>query len=316
MDKFVLTITLNAAIDKTYVVNNFTLDRVHRPQEMKSVAGGKGINVARVCKTLGKPSLASGFVGGHNGRFIENHLRMEGIPFDFVRVKGESRLCIAIVDLLNKTQTEVNEWGPPVGEKEARRLERKVKELLPGATFLVFCGSAPPGTPPDIFARLTRLARDFSVPAILDTSGELLREGLGAHPFMVKPNLRELEYLVGRDLNDEGDVMEAMRAISDKAEIVVVTLGREGAIMLVEGDFIYTPGLEVPFVSAVGSGDSFLAGFICGLLDKRSLEDCLRLANACGAANVMVVGAGMARREDIEELFKRATCQPLRASRV
>jgi len=309
MEKYVLTITLNAAVDKTYVVNNFTLDRVHRPQEMKSVAGGKGINVARVCKTLGKPSLASGFIGGHNGRFIENHLKMEGIPYDFVRVKGESRLCIAIVDLINKTQTEVNEWGPPVGEREARRLERKVKELLPNASFLVFCGSAPPGTPPDIFARLTRLAKEFEVPAILDTSGELLRLGLEAHPFMVKPNIRELEYLVEGDLNDEDDVIEAMRAISDKAEIVVVTMGKEGAIMLAEGRIIYTPGLDVPFVSAVGSGDSFLAGFICGLLDGLSLEDCLRLGNACGAANVMVVGAGMARKEDIERLYKLATCE-------
>ena len=309
MEKFVLTITLNAAVDKTYVVNNFTLDRVHRPQEMKSVAGGKGINVARVCKTLGKPSLASGFVAGHNGRFIENHLKMEGIPFDFVRVKGESRLCIAIVDLVNKTQTEVNEWGPPVGEREARRLERKVKELLPRASFLVFSGSAPPGTPQDIFARLTILAKDVGVPAILDTSGELLRFGLEARPFMVKPNIRELEYLVGGDLNDEKDVIEAMRAISDRAEIVVVTMGKEGAIMLADGETIHTPGLDVPFVSALGSGDSFLAGFICGLLDNLSLEDCLRLGNACGAANVMVVGAGMARREDIGLLFKRATCK-------
>jgi tagatose 6-phosphate kinase len=309
MERYVLTITLNAAVDKTYVVNNFTLDRVHRPLEMKSVAGGKGINVARVCKTLGKPSLASGFVGGHNGRFIENHLKMEGIPYDFVRVKGESRLCIAIVDLINKTQTEVNEWGPPVGEREARRLERKVKELLPKASFLVFCGSAPPGTPPDIFARLTKLAKDFEVPAILDTSGELLRLGLEARPFMVKPNIRELEYLIEGDLNDEDDVIEAMRAISDKAEIVVVTMGKEGAIMLAEGRIIYTPGLDVPFVSAVGSGDSFLAGFICGLLDGLSLEDCLRLGNACGAANVMVVGAGMARKEDIERLYKLATCE-------
>lgn len=308
MEKYVLTITLNAAVDKTYVVNNFTLDRVHRPQEMKSVAGGKGINVARVCKTLGKPSLASGFVGGHNGRFIENHLAREGIPFDFVRVKGESRLCIAIVDLINKTQTEVNEWGPEVSERDARRLERKVKKLLPGASFLVFCGSAPPGTPSDIFARLTKIAKDMDVPAILDTSGEFLREGLEAHPFMVKPNIKELEYLVDGDLNDEEDVKEAMLAISDKADIVVVTMGKEGAVMFDKERFLYTPGIDVPFVSAVGSGDSFLAGFICGLLDKRPLDECLKLANACGAANVIVIGAGMARREDIERLYPLAQC--------
>lgn len=308
MTKYVLTITLNAAIDKTYVVNNFTLDRVHRPQEMKSVAGGKGINVARVCKTLGKPSLASGFVGGHNGRFIENHLRMEGIPFDFVRVKGESRLCIAIVDLRNKTQTEVNEWGPPVDESDARRLERKVKKLLPNASFLVFCGSAPPGTPPDIFARLTHLAKKMDVPTILDSSGELLRLGLEAHPFMVKPNIRELEYLVEGDMNDIDDVKEAMRTISSKADLVVVTMGKEGAIFYDGERFLYTPGIDVPFVSAVGSGDSFLAGFICGLLDKRPIDECLKLANACGAANVIVVGAGMARKEDIDRLYLSADC--------
>lgn len=308
MNDYVLTITLNAAIDKTYVVNHFTLDRVHRPQDMKSVAGGKGINVARVCKTLGKRSLASGFVGGHNGRFIENHLAKEGIPFDFVRVKGESRLCIAIVDLVNKTQTEVNEWGPPISDDDAMRLERKVKKLLPHASFLVFCGSAPPGTPPDIFARLTRIAKKAEVPAILDTSGELLREGLEAHPFMVKPNIRELEYLVQSDLNDAEDIKEAMRAISHKTDLVVVTMGKEGAVMFDKERFLYTPGIDVPFVSAVGSGDSFLAGFICGLLDKRPLEECLKLANACGTANVIVVGAGMARKEDIERFYLSAQC--------
>ncbi len=308
MDKYVLTITLNAAIDKTYVVNHFTLDRVHRPQEMKSVAGGKGINVARVCKTLGKPSFASGFVGGHNGRFIENHLAKEGIPFDFVKVKGESRLCIAIVDLVNKTQTEVNEWGPVVSEEDARRLESKVRKLLPGASFLVFCGSAPPGTPPDIFARLTKIAKDMDVPAVLDTSGELLREGLEAHPFIVKPNLRELGEVVKGNLDDTKDIKEAMRAISEKVEIVVVTLGKEGAIMFDKERFLYTPGIKVPFVSAVGSGDSFLAGFLCGLLDKRPLQECLKLANACGAANVIVVGAGMGRREDMERFYLSAQC--------
>jgi len=311
MNKYVLTITLNAAIDKTYVVNGFSLDRVHRPQDMKSVAGGKGINVARVCKTLGKESLASGFVGGHNGRFIENHLLREGIPFDFVRVKGESRLCIAIVDLLNKTQTEVNEWGPPVSESDARRLERKVRKLLPGASFLAFCGSAPPGTPPDIFARLTRIAKELDVPAILDSSGELLRQGLEAHPFIVKPNIRELEYLLDGNLNDADDVKEAIKAISNKADIVVVTMGKEGAVMFDKERFLYTTGIKVPFVSAVGSGDSFLAGLICGLLDKRPREECLKLANACGAANVIVVGAGMAKKEDIERFYLSAQCQEI-----
>ncbi len=307
--KYVLTVTLNAAVDKTYVVNDFRLDRVHRPEGMKSVAGGKGINVARVCKTLGKPSLASGFVGGHNGRFIEAHLKREGIMYDFVRVKGESRLCIAIVDLINKTQTEVNEWGPEVTERDARRLEKKIRKLLPGASFLVFCGSTPPGTPPDIFARLTRIAEELGVPAVLDTSGEPLRLGLEAKPFLVKPNVRELEYLVNGQLQTLRDIIEAGKEIKEKAEIVVITMGKEGAVMLSREGIFYTPGIEVPFVSAVGSGDAFLAGFLCGLLDGKSLSDCLRLGNACGAANVTIVGAGMITREKAEELYGRAKCQ-------
>jgi tagatose 6-phosphate kinase len=296
----VITLTLNSAVDKTYTVENFSLDRVHRPTVEKSVAGGKGINVARVLHTLGREVLATGFVGGYNGGLIVSGLEGEGIAHDLVRTRGESRICIAIVDPVNGTQTEVNENGVEVAPEEVEALHTKLGLLLGRASHLVLCGSAPPGVPVDFYARAIQSAKAAGVVAVLDSSGEHLRSGIAALPYMVKPNVAELSAYVGSELYTVEEILQAARRLTKMGiRLVVVSMGRAGALAM-DGETAWqaTPP-EVDFVSAVGSGDALLAAFLDALVAGKDMPEALAAGTAAGAANAAVSGAGFCSAESI-----------------
>lgn len=302
----VLTVTLNAAVDKTYRVEGFRLDRVFRVEAGRIVAGGKGINVARVLHTLGVPVVATGFLGGHNGAFILDSLKEEGIPGDFVWTQGESRVCLAVIDPVNGTQTELNEIGPQIQPEEVAALEAKLARLLPQFAFVTLSGSAPPGVPADFYARIIRMGREMGVKVVLDSSGDLLRHGVEAVPWMVKPNRAELSAIFGREPSDLREAVEMAQRLRDRGiAIVVVTLGKRGAIWLsAEGCWLARPP-EVEFVSAVGSGDSMLAAMLYAVIQGMSPPEVLRWGVAAGAANAAVFGAGFCTREQIESLVPR-----------
>jgi len=299
----ILTVTLNAAVDKTYTVENFTIDRVHRPSSWRIVAGGKGINVARVYQELGGDVIATGFLGGHNGEIIQEGLRAERLKSDFVRSAGESRVCIAILDPIHKTQTELNEVGPDITQDEIDRLMLKFESLVPGMQFAVLSGSAPPSVPATIYYDLIRLAAHYDVPCVLDSSGEYLIRGLEAKPFIVKPNVHELSAVVGRQLETIEEVVSAACELREQGiRIVIVTLGRNGAVAADASGIWHAKPPEIPFVSAVGSGDAFAAAFLYILASNGTTSDALRWGVAAGAANAMTFGAGFCKREDIMNL--------------
>ena len=179
----------------------FEAGRIFRPARAVTTPGGKGINVARVYRTLGGEATALGFLGGANGDFIERGLRAEGIPAAFVRVGGESRVCIKVMDPESGAETELNENGPEVTSADADALLARLRELLPGRDAVIISGSMPPGTPPDLYARIITLAQqEMGVKAILDTSGPALVSGAQAAPFLLKPNVHELDALdIGGD---------------------------------------------------------------------------------------------------------------------
>lgn len=302
----VLTVTLNAAVDKTYRVEGFCLDRVFRVEAGRVVAGGKGINVARVLHTLGVPVVATGFLGGHNGAFILDSLKQEGIPGDFVWTQGESRVCLAVIDPIAGTQTELNEIGPEIHPEEVSALEQKLAQLLPQFAYVTLCGSAPPGVPTDFHARVIRLGHKAGVKVVLDSSGELLRHGLEAGPWMVKPNRAELSAIYGREPTDVDEATQmAHQLLAKGIEIAVVTLGKQGAIWVSEEGEWFAQPPEVEFVSAVGSGDSMLAAMLYAFIQGMSPPDVLRWGVAAGAANAAVFGAGFCTREQIEALVPR-----------
>ncbi len=315
--RVILTITPNAAVDKTYRIEGFTLDSVNRPSQSFTVAGGKGINAARVYQTLGGEALAAGFLGGLNGGVIERALAAERFRSEFVQVDGESRVCIAVIDPTTGSQTEINESGPIVSRENTRDLLDIVRELLSKQSFecIVLCGSLPPGTPDSFYAELITLSHSCNVRSVLDASGIALRLGVKARPWMIKPNLPELEWLVDRTLTDQGDQIAAINDLhACGIEVVALTLGDRGAIASVKShgsaDVVMWESRppKIDFASAVASGDSFLAAFLwswgrpsdsgddsCG--DR--LEAALRMGTGAGAANAAEIGAGFCSRQVI-----------------
>lgn len=299
----IITVTLNAVVDKTYTVENYTLDRVHRPSGEKRTAGGKGINVARVLRTLGRDVVATGFVGGHNGELIISDLDREGITHEFVQTRVESRFCIAVVDPVNHTQTEVNESGPTVGPDEIEALRAKIESLLPSASHIVLSGSAPPGVPNGFYAWAIEAAKAAGVQSILDASGEPLRLGVTALPYMVKPNVVELSAYVERELYTVEDILEAANGLARSGiKFVVVSMGKSGAIVTDGSEAWHATPPEIDFVSAVGSGDSFVAAFVDALVSGNDMQDALVAGTAAGASDAMIAGSGFCTVQSIESL--------------
>lgn len=304
----ILTVTPNTSIDKTYVVEGFGVDRIHRPAECKSTPGGKGINVLRVFQELGGGGVATGFAGGRVGESIAEGLNREGIPHDFVRTVEESRLCIKVVDPKNGTQTEVNEPGPNVSAEEVQRLLDKIAGLLEGMEYVVLCGNVPPGVPATFYADVVRLAKGRDVKSVLDTSGEYLREGIQAGPDIVKPNVAELSELAQHELFTLEEITGAAKSLKQYGvSISAVTMGRSGAIVTDGVRAWQAVPPEIEFASAVGSGDSFTAALLFALASQEPLSSALVLGTAAGAANAMTYGAGFCSKSSIMDTQQGVT---------
>ncbi|MFD0617627.1 1-phosphofructokinase [Paenibacillus sp. GCM10027629] len=307
MNSRIVTVTLNAAIDKTYTVPQFNLNYAYRVNEMVATAGGKGINVARVASTLQQPVIASGFVAGSQGRFITEGLNQEGITHDFVEVPGESRVCITILDPARPNeQTELLEPGPRITPDAIDALSLKLQELAKTSTCMAFSGSLPMGCPTDTYAKLIRDVRTSNpdLRIVLDASGDALVAGLEAKPFLIKPNEHEIEKFVGKSIQSPDELHECILSLmADGVACVVVSLGKDGAIAGYEGKLyrVTFPPLEI--VNPVGSGDSMVSGMIIALERGYSIEDTLRLGSACGSANALMIGAGSVQPIDVERLF-------------
>jgi 1-phosphofructokinase family hexose kinase len=303
----ILTVTLNAAIDRTVAVPNFRLGRRHRAVESRTVAGGKGINVARALSLLGRPVIAAGFVGGPTGTRVLEQLREESVLTDFTRIAAETRINLAVIDPTSGEQTEINERGPAVSPEETKKLFERIGYLASGAKICVLAGSLPPGAGDDLYARLIADLGRRGVPVVLDAEGEAMLAGVRAGASMVTPNEREAEELVGQEFSDRGDLAqglsELVRLGSTEAAITrpegcVATVGEGADRRLLE---VHTEPLEA--VSTVGSGDAFLAGYVAARYDGRSAEDCLAYAVACGAESTQHFGAGTVDRNQVERLL-------------
>jgi 1-phosphofructokinase family hexose kinase len=294
--QLIVTVTLNAAIDRTLTVPNFQLGQRHRASQGLTLAGGKGINVARALKRLDVPVVATGLAGGRTGTRIVEELTSEAILNDFVRIADESRTSTAVVDPTSAKYTEINEWGPHVSEEERAMLLDKISYLARGADMVVFAGTLPRGVEESFYANAIRDLNRRHVRAVLDSEGQPLRLGVEAEPYLVTPNQREAEALVGQEFNDDEDYLMALDRIADMgARNVLVTaearsfgLFREDRKRLV----FRADAQELELVSAVGSGDVLLAAFLAARVSERSVEDSLRQAVAAGAASTLAVGAG------------------------
>ncbi len=307
-----LTVTPNAAIDKTAVVQGFAVNHRHVVKHIHAQPGGKGINVARVLKAFGTPVFASGFVGGETGKLIKMGLEREGIRGDFGIVMGESRTCLAILDPQRGTVTEVDEAGPEVTAQEVTKLTAIIQRYATRSTPTVFAGSLPPGVAPDTYRKWIDIVQRTGGKAYLDAKGPALVHGLEASPYLVKPNQVEAEEVLGYHLDTETRISQAIEYFLRKAHIAVITLGERGAAIGCEGERwrVYAPPVKA--VSTVGSGDAFMAGFIVGLNRGLPLKECARLAAATGAANTQSVSPGTIRLEQVDRLQSQIRVDALR----
>jgi 1-phosphofructokinase family hexose kinase len=303
----IITVTLNAAIDKTLSVPNFRLGRRHRAVEQTSMPGGKGINVARALKALGQPVIATGMAGGPTGALIVEQLNAEGLLNDFVRIEEESRTSTAVIDPTSGQQTEINERGPAVSAAELERFLEKLLYLAKGADICVFSGSLPRELDVGLYAQLVHEVSELGAMCVLDSEGESLRLGTRAGPALVSPNELEAEELVGHEFPEPDD---RLRAVTEMVELgaaeAIMTL-ESGCVALLEDEGekrIYRASID-PFepVSAVGSGDAFLAGFVAARQSGSQAEECLRLAVACGAESTRHFGAGVLDPREVERLM-------------
>jgi 1-phosphofructokinase family hexose kinase len=308
----ILTVTLNTAIDKTLAVPNFRLGRRHRTVEQTTMPGGKGVNVARVLKTLGAPVIATGLAGGATGTRIVDQLTQLSVLSDFVRIREESRTNTAVIDPTTGEQTEINERGPSVSEQEIELFVDKLLYLAKGASMCVFAGSLPRNVDVDVYAGLIRELKRLDVETLVDTDGDPLRRAVRAEPGVISPNVLEAEELVGHEFNDEEDHCIAVREMAE--------LGAHEAIMTApDGCYAHVvpkdPGLPPSLYrlrvrhgavephATVGSGDAFLAGFVAARYSGRSTEECLVYGVACGAESTRHLGAGLIDPGQVERLL-------------
>ena len=301
----IVTVTVNAAMDRTLSVPSFQVGQRHRASHSAASAGGKGLNVARALKRLNVPVVSTGLVGGRNGAEIVDDLTTDGLLHDFVRIRGDSRTSVAVLDPISNRYTEINEWGPDVSGEELEELREKLEYLSQGAEFLVLAGSLPRGVDPGFYAELVREANRRHVLTVLDTEGEALRLGVQAEPHLVSPNVREAEELVGHEFNDEDDLVNGLDEIAALGARNVLITHDTGCYALVRDDGEehrvrgVAPRLDP--VSTIGAGDALLAGFLAARVAGRTVEDSVRSAVAAGAASVLEPGAG---RFDLREVSR------------
>ena len=310
----IITVTLNAAIDKTLAVPNFRLGRRHRSVEQTSMAGGKGVNVDRALKFLGQPVIATGVAGGPTGTRIIEQLTDEAILNDFVRIREESRTSTAVVDPASGEQTEINEWGPRVSPSELDLFADKLLYLAKGADICVFSGSLPRGVESDFYGAMVAELHKLEVTTVLDSEGDALRLAMRAEPAVVTPNETEAEELVGHEFAEDGDRLLAvreMRALGAREAIMTMASGCIAMVGGGERRLVRVTAEPLDPISGVGSGDAFLAGYLTARYEGRDAEECLRFGVACGAESTQHFGAGVLDPREVERLLPSVSVEHL-----
>jgi 1-phosphofructokinase len=275
----VVTVTLNPAIDRTITIPQFRAGRVNRAGPERSGAAGKGINVASVLADYSVDVIATGFLGRSNPVMFEQLFERKKIGDQMVRINGETRTSIKILDPELHQTTDINFPGPEPTPEDREMLEQKLEQLV--APVYVLSGSLPPGTDPAIYSHFTLSLKARGRSVVVDASGEALKRAVAANPSVIKPNIHELETLVGKSLPDEGAIIDAARElVKGGIETVVVSMGEKGAVFVDLDEVIIARPPDLEIGSTVGAGDAMVAGIVVGLLRDLPLADCARLASA------------------------------------
>lgn len=297
----ILTITLNPLIDKTLFVERLPRSVISRTDRKEMVAGGKGVNVARVLKNFGLPVKAFVMLGGHTGKLFADIVRQERIGLIPFWVGSPTRLSTRIHETSHEGNTTFIEEGEPITRDEVKRLREKAIVSVRKAKILVLSGSTPGANLATIYRDLIREAHNNKTLTILDTYGEAFLRGIEASPFMVKPNRAEYESSTGKPLRTEVDFRAAFRHFHDKGiDLIVITLGKHGVRASFKGETFALKPPRIKEVMPVGSGDCLIAGIVYGLTQNLPMEDCLRWGTAAGCANAAVWPIADLKKSEVE----------------
>lgn len=304
----IITVTLNAAIDKTVFCRRLARGGITRAEEALTVAGGKGNNVARTVFKLGGDVLATGLAGGANGTIIRNLLTQEGIDHHYLEIAAHSRVCLTIIEEADQIITELYDPAPVVQAEEWDRVQKHLVTLAQNAEFITLNGSLPAGLGDEAYYELILLLKKANPRCrmILDSSGEALRKGIQARPFMIKPNRREMETLVGRALPDLDSRAKAVKMLNNQGiELVVLSVGAEGVVFGFQGSVYQIDPLAVTPKSTVGCGDALVGGFAHKFLESGDTLDAIKYGVAAATANLTTKTQGDVEREQVVEFFAR-----------
>ena len=306
----IATVTLNPSLDEWMELPSLRVGELNRATGFARYAGGKGINVSRVVRELGGQTVAFAPAGGDDGVILRGLMRDLSIPHEFVSVRGSTRNNYKIRTRNPRALTEINPEGPRVSRQILTILLQRLLTRNPRPHCVALCGSLPPGAPTSIYQQWIRSFRRLRIPAVLDASGKALAHGVAARPWLIKPNRQEAEELLQRRLRRQRQFVRAVQQLLRRGpELVILSLGKDGAMLAsaARGGVWRARPPTVKVDSAVGAGDSLVAGFLVGWLRRQPLLEAFRLAVACGTASAMTPGTQLCRRTDVYRLLRRVT---------
>jgi len=305
----IVTLTMNPTIDMSTGVNHVVAERKLRCKPLFREPGGGGVNVSRAIRRLGGESITLYPAGGAAGHMLRDLLDKEGLEHRPIPIEGLTRENLIVFEESSRRQFRFGMPGPGLNESEWKRCLEELTAISPKPDYLIASGSLPPGVPDDFYARVARLGAKLGARVIVDTSGEPLRLAAHASVYLLKPNMRELRELTGEELRDERQQERVAKEIVDSghAEVVVVSLGAAGSLMVSKDGCERLRAPIVPIESRVGAGDSMVAGIVLSLARDKPIREAVEFGVAAGAAAVMTPGTELCRREDVERLYELIT---------
>ena len=301
----ITAITLNAAIDQIYNLESLIVGGSNRVSTITQEAGGKGMNVAKVLQSSGAKVDVGGFVGGINGERIRQLLEKRAISSELISISGESRVCLTVLDSLKSDVTEFLESGPEISKEEWNSMLDWIRQKSKSVKWFALSGSLPKGLPTTAYSEIIQIINENGAKAVLDSSGEALKNGIEAKPFAIKPNEHEIAAILGKTSATENDLLEAgNRFVNEGIEHVCFTLGGEGAIFVNQFGYFKAEAPRVNVVNTVGSGDAFVGGLLYGFAHKEEINIAYKRAIACGSVNAMHRAIGYIDLKQVEALME------------
>jgi len=304
----IATVTLNPAIDQTVRVDNLQPNKVNRAQTLKFDASGKGVNVASFLSDYGYDTAVTGYLGQENASIFEQFFGRKGIDDYFVRIPGSTRVNVKVVDEVNQQTTDINTPGQSPPKEAVNTLFERIEQLANSCDWFVLSGSLPPDVPAEIYATIITQLKQWEKRIILDTSAEALRAGIQAGPTIVKPNIDELKHLMGHSLTSEAEIQQAAHELlNDDTTLVVVSMGKQGAMLIEQARTLIAIPPEVTVKKTFGAGDAMVAGLVTAQIEGLSLTDCARLATAFSVGVIAQLSYKLPPRDILFQYFQQVS---------